>query len=122
MLLVVAGSAARSAAAFRAAHADAYPQVLELGASSGAGAPSGRVEASAVAAGTVLVADADTWQANWSLLTALRSVAPLVFDGATLADYRLITRRRDLPPPLAPGRSHGWLVTPDGAVRRTGVP
>ncbi|PXA70622.1 FtsK/SpoIIIE domain-containing protein [Cryobacterium arcticum] len=122
MLLVVAGSAARSAAAFRAAETNAYPQVLELGAHTGAGASGARVEASAVAAGTVLVADADTWQANWSLLTALRSVAPLVFDGATLADYRLITRRRDLPPPIAPGRSHGWLVTPDGVVRRTGVP
>ncbi|MET0955595.1 MAG: FtsK/SpoIIIE domain-containing protein [Cryobacterium sp.] len=122
MLLVVAGSAARSAAAFRAAQLAAYPQVLELGAHPGSGASGGRVEASEVAAGTVLVADADTWQAHWSMLTALRSVAPLVFDGATLSDYRLITRRRDLPPPVAPGRSHGWLVTPDGFVRRAKVP
>ena len=38
------------------------------------------------------------------------------FDGASLADYRLVTRRRDLPPPLAPANSRGWLVRPDGYV------
>ncbi|WP_104163347.1 FtsK/SpoIIIE domain-containing protein [Cryobacterium sp. N22] len=122
VLLVVAGSAARTAAAIRSAAAPAFPHVALLGAHPSAGTPEDRVVVSDVAAGTVLVGDADTWQAHWSLLTGLRGVAPLVFDGASLADFRLVTRRRDLPPPLAPGSSRGWLVRPDGTVHRVTVP
>jgi S-DNA-T family DNA segregation ATPase FtsK/SpoIIIE len=123
MLVVVAGAAARSAAAFRGAGGGtAFPRVVEVGPAGPAGAPGGRLEISQVAAGTVLVGDADTWHAHWSLLTALRGVAPVVFDGAGLADFRLMTRRRDLPPPLAPGRSRGWLLLPDGTVSRVTVP
>ncbi|WP_120337781.1 FtsK/SpoIIIE domain-containing protein [Cryobacterium soli] len=122
VLLVVAGSVARSAAAFRTAGRAGSRDVVELAAGPVAGASGGRVEVSTVAAGTVLVGDADAWQANWSLLAGLRGVAPLLFDGATLADFRLLTRRRDLPPPLAPGRSRGWLVEPDGTVLRVTVP
>ena len=121
VLLVVAGFAARSAAVIRSADSPAFPHVVELGGRP-SGAPGGRLEVSDVAAGTVLVGDADTWQAHWSLLTGLRGVAPLVFDGASLADFRLLTRRRDLPPPVAPGGSHGWLVRPDGTVQRVTVP
>ncbi|QYF74062.1 FtsK/SpoIIIE domain-containing protein [Cryobacterium sp. PAMC25264] len=122
VLLVVAGSVARSAAAFQADGQAGSRHVVELAAGPVTGTPGGRIEVSTVAAGTVLVADADTWQANWSLLAGLRGAAPLVFDGTTLADYRLLTRRRDLPPPLAPGRSRGWLVEPDGTVRRVTLP
>ena len=122
VLLVVAGSPVRSAAAFRAAGSPAFSQVIELGVLPTAGTQGGRLEVSDVAAGTVLVGDADTWQAHWSLLAGLRGLAPLVFDGASLADYRLVTRRRDLPPPLAPANSRGWLVRPDGGVLRVSVP
>ena len=122
VLLVIAGSTARSAAAIRAAGSTAFPQVIELGAHPTAGDPSGRVAVSDVRAGTVLVGDADTWQAHWPLLAGLRGVAPLVFDGCSLTDYRLVTRRRDLPPPLAPASSRGWLVRPDGTVQRVTVP
>ena len=122
VLLVIAGSTARSAAAIRAAGSPDFPHVVELGAHPAAGSQGGRLEVSDVGAGTVLVGDADTWQAHWSLLTGLRGVAPLVFDGCSLADYRLVTRRRDLPPPLAPASSRGWLVRPDGTVRRVTVP
>ncbi|TFB99805.1 hypothetical protein E3O42_13010 [Cryobacterium adonitolivorans] len=122
VLLVVAGSAARSAAAIRAAASPAFPHVALLGAHPSAGARDDRLVISDVAAGTVLVGDADTWQAHWSLLTGLRGVAPLVFDGASLADFRLVTRRRDLPPALAPAGSRGWLVRPDGTVHRVTVP
>ncbi|TFC61426.1 FtsK/SpoIIIE domain-containing protein [Cryobacterium sp. TMB1-7] len=122
VLLVVAGSAARTAAAIRAAASPAFPHVVRLGAHPSVGAREDRLVVSDVAAGTVLVGDADTWQAHWSLLTGLRGVAPLVFDGASLADYRLLTRRRDLPPPLAPAGSRGWLLRPDGTVHRVTVP
>jgi len=122
VLLVVAASSARSATAFRAADSPDFPHVVELGAHPAASSPGGRLEVSDVGAGTVLVGDADTWQAHWPLLTGLRGVAPLVFDGCSLADYRLVTRRRDLPPPLAPAASRGWLVRPDGTVQRVSVP
>ncbi|WP_166806230.1 FtsK/SpoIIIE domain-containing protein [Cryobacterium cheniae] len=69
-------------------------------------------------AGTAFVGDVDAWQAQWSLLAALRPRADLVFDGCSLADFRAISRRRDLPPPLAPHRSRVWLLSPDGTVRR----
>lgn len=122
VLLVVAGSTARTATAIRAAGSPHFPHVVELGAHSAAGSQAGRLQVSDVGAGTVLVGDADTWQAHWSLLTGLRVVAPLVFDGCSLADYRLVTRRRDLPPPLAPASSRGWLVRPNGTVQRVTVP
>ena len=122
VLLVVAGSAARTAAAIRSAASPAFPHVALLGAHPSAGTLEDRLVVSDVAAGTVLVGDADTWQAHWSLLTGLRGVAPLVFDGASLADFRLVTRRRDLPPPLAPASSRGWLVRPEGTVSRVTVP
>jgi S-DNA-T family DNA segregation ATPase FtsK/SpoIIIE len=70
----------------------------------------------------VLVADVDTWQTQWAVLTGLRHRAPVLFDGCSIADYRAITRRRDLPPPLAPARARGWLLGLDGAVRRVNVP
>ncbi|MFC6357372.1 FtsK/SpoIIIE domain-containing protein [Luethyella okanaganae] len=67
---------------------------------------------------TALVGDLDAWQANWSLFSSLRGDCGLVFDGGSLADYRLLTRRRELPPVLAAETDHGWLVTPDGVTHR----
>ena len=122
VLLVIAGSTVRSAAAIRAAGSPVFPHVVELGAHTATGGQGGRVEVSDVGAGTVMVGDADTWQAHWALLTGLRGVAPMVFDGCSLADYRLVTRRRDLPPPLAPASARGWLLRPDGTVQRVTVP
>jgi len=120
-LLVVAASPARSATAIRAA-GGRLNRVVELAAPQAAGAPGRRLEVSDLAAGTVLVGDADAWQAHWGLLSALRGSSPVLFDGCGLADWRQLTRRRDLPPPLAPGRSRGWLLWPDGAVQRVSVP
>jgi S-DNA-T family DNA segregation ATPase FtsK/SpoIIIE len=119
-LIVVAGSAARTVSTLRSA-APRHLEVIDLGALD---PPSRgrRIELADVGAGTVLVADVDTWQAQWTLLTGLRHRAPVVFDGCSLADYRAITRRRDLPPPLAPARGRGWLLGMDGVVRRVTVP
>ena len=119
-LLVVTGSPARTATAFRAAVSPGSPAVVELGTISGAAGR--RLEVSEVAAGSVLVADVDTWQTHWPLLAGLRQVAPLLFDGCSIADFRALTRRRDLPPPLAPARARGWLLGQDGVVRRVTVP
>jgi S-DNA-T family DNA segregation ATPase FtsK/SpoIIIE len=67
---------------------------------------------------TRLVGDPDSWLANWSLLSALRPRFPMLFDGCSLADYRAISRRRELPPAIDPTRLRRWLVLPDGDVLR----
>jgi S-DNA-T family DNA segregation ATPase FtsK/SpoIIIE len=120
-LLVVSGSPARTAAAIRVASAPGSRAVVDLGAVTGP-ATGRKLEVGEVAAGTVLVADVDTWQAHWALLGGLRQGAPVLFDGCSIADFRAMTRRRDLPPPLAPARARGWLLGQDGVVRRVTVP
>jgi S-DNA-T family DNA segregation ATPase FtsK/SpoIIIE len=122
-LIVVAGSVARTLAALRSAAFPRHRDVIDLAAFGAAGpGPGARLDVSDLGAGAVLVADVDTWQAHWSVLAGLRQRAPLLFDGCSIADYRAITRRRDLPPPLAPARARGWLLDLDGAVRRVTVP
>jgi S-DNA-T family DNA segregation ATPase FtsK/SpoIIIE len=120
-LVVVAASAARTVAALRSARHPDYPEIVEVGSLAGTGSAA-RLELSTAGVGTVLVADVDTWQTQWAVLTGLRHRAPVLFDGCSIADYRAITRRRDLPPPLAPARARGWLLGLDGAVRRVNVP
>ncbi len=67
---------------------------------------------------TVFVGDPASWQRQWTLLSALRRDAPVIFDRCSVADFRLVTGSRTLPPPLAPGSGHCWQLTPDGDVRR----
>lgn len=115
-LLVVAASPARTIAALSSARAG---EIIDLSASSGAEAGRLRVLADD---GAILVGDTDTWQAQWSLLGMFRPHTAIVFDGCGLADFRAISRRRDLPPPLAPGRSRVWVLRPDGTVVRATLP
>ncbi|TFD30890.1 FtsK/SpoIIIE domain-containing protein [Cryobacterium cryoconiti] len=129
-LLVVAGAPARAAASFGAVPGT---RVIDLASASPAAVAEARRTAEAEPAGpgslrlteaetgTVFVGDVDAWQAQWSLLSILRRSADLVFDGCSLADYRAISRRRDLPPPLAPGRDRVWVLQPDGTVRRAAL-
>jgi len=114
-IIFVSGSPARAAAHLRADAA--HPDVVELT----SGAANSEAVLARRGAATIFVGDPETWQANWSLLAALRVHAPIVFDGCTLADYRMLTRRRDLPPPLAPGRGHLWSLSPDGELSRVVV-
>ncbi|MDY7541034.1 MULTISPECIES: FtsK/SpoIIIE domain-containing protein [unclassified Cryobacterium] len=113
-IILVSGSPARAAADLRADAA--RPDIVELTAR--AAAVDTEAALARPGAATVFIGDAETWQANWSLLAALRVRAPLVFDGCTLADYRMLTRRRDLPPPVAPGRGHLWSLSPEGRLSR----
>ncbi|TFD19677.1 FtsK/SpoIIIE domain-containing protein [Cryobacterium sp. TMT4-10] len=114
-LLVVSGSPPRTAAAFRAAGG---AEIVDLGRMTDAS----QLRATLPGAGTVFVGDVDAWQTHWSLLASLKPRAELVFDGCSLADYWMISRRRDLPPPLAPGRGRMWAIRPDGTVRRAVLP
>ncbi|HSP53122.1 MAG TPA: hypothetical protein VLO00_09535, partial [Cryobacterium sp.] len=119
-LLVVSGSPSRSVALLAAVPG---AQVVDLAEGSHdllaeAAQAGGRLRLSEAQAGTAFVGDVDAWQAQWSLLAALRPRADLVFDGCSLADFRAISRRRDLPPPLAPNRGRAWVLRPDGTVHR----
>jgi S-DNA-T family DNA segregation ATPase FtsK/SpoIIIE len=111
ILLVVSGSPARTVAALTAGSGTRVVDLTAL-------TEPGQLRVTGAQAGTVFVGDVDAWQAQWSLLGTLRPRADLVFDGCGLADYRAISRRRDLPPPLAPGRGRVWVLQPDGTVRR----
>lgn len=92
------------------------PRLLDLSGPSGRGA-----ELEVVGQGSVLtVVDPDTWHttpALWSLAGRL----PMLFDGCSVADYRLVTRRRDSPPALARLGDRGWLVERERPVRRVVV-
>ncbi len=76
----------------------------------------------------IVVGDAETWQAHWTLLARLRgptannAAASLVFDRCSLSDFRLVSHRRELPPPLAPGRGRVWVLHPTGEVTRAILP
>ncbi len=69
---------------------------------------------------TAIVGDVDEWQSRWGAIAALRPVAELVFDGCSPADLRVLTRSRELPPPI--GRDQAWRLAADGAVERTVLP
>ncbi|MCU1408283.1 MAG: hypothetical protein JWM23_363 [Microbacteriaceae bacterium] len=118
-LIVISAHPGATVAHLRAAAGSGPPDVVELASST-----SGRVEVTDArvldvgAGGSILVGDPDAWQSNWSLLAALRTRVDLVFDQCSLADYRFVARRRDLPPALAPGRGQVWVLSPDGGVRR----
>jgi len=117
-LLVVSASPARTAALWvRAGRAE----VRDL-----TGAPmlstSDRLEISAGTKPRVLIGDPDAWQTQWALLAALRPRTAIVFDGCSLGEFRVIGRRRNVPPALAPGRGHVWVLRPDGSVERAALP
>ena len=81
-----------------------------------------RLDASALSVSTgeprVLVGDADEWQSQWGALPRLRETLPVVVDGCSLAEYRAVTRQRELPPPLSGRIGEFWLLDPDGTARR----
>lgn len=68
---------------------------------------------------TVVVGDLDAWQQQWALLTALRTTATVVVEGASAAEFRSLTRLAQLPPWIAPGAARAWLLRPGEAVVRT---
>jgi S-DNA-T family DNA segregation ATPase FtsK/SpoIIIE len=70
----------------------------------------------------IVIGDPEAWQANWALLATARSGGLVVFDRCTVADFRAISARRTLPPPIAPGVEQCWALEPDGTVRRMTAP
>ncbi|MBG6214971.1 S-DNA-T family DNA segregation ATPase FtsK/SpoIIIE [Cryobacterium sp. CAN_C3] len=128
-LLIVSSSPAGTATRLRGVLG---VPVIELAGTSGPAASAllvsgeaGQTDAAGrLAAGQlIVVGDAETWQVHWTLLARLRGAtasghASLVFDRCSLSDFRLLSHRRELPPPLAPGRGRVWVLHPDGEVTR----
>nr|WP_255525935.1 FtsK/SpoIIIE domain-containing protein [Frigoribacterium sp. CG_9.8] len=71
---------------------------------------------------SVIIGDPDGWQANWALLGAVRRSGLVVFDRCSVADFRGLTGRRTLPPPIRTGADQCWSLQPDGSVSRMLAP
>ena len=78
--------------------------------------------AEAVRTGGVLVGDVDEWQSRWGALAAVRPHAQVLIDGCSTAEYRAITRSRQLPPPLEGLADVCWRLEPDGSASRVRLP
>ncbi|TFB93430.1 FtsK/SpoIIIE domain-containing protein [Cryobacterium luteum] len=138
-LLIVSSSPGSTANRLRGALATS---VIELAGTSGpaasalhVGAEGGQPDAPDR---VIVVGDAETWQTHWTLLAKLRGqpassqpssdpavsdqAVSLVFDRCSLSDFRLLSHRRELPPPLAPGRGRVWVLHSDGEVTRAVLP
>ncbi|TFB72678.1 hypothetical protein E3O06_10215 [Cryobacterium glaciale] len=124
-LLIVSSSPRSTATRLRGALGVA---VTELAGTSGPAASalqvSGEGSQPDAAGRVIVVGDPETWQAHWTLLAKLRGqtssgeAVSLVFDRCSLSDFRLLSHRRELPPPLAPGRGRVWVLHPNGEVTR----
>jgi DNA segregation ATPase FtsK/SpoIIIE, S-DNA-T family len=68
-------------------------------------------------AAAYVVADPESWQNAYSILTRLRAENGILFHGCSLADVRSISRIRNLPPPLADPSRGLWFVEA-GTIRR----
>jgi S-DNA-T family DNA segregation ATPase FtsK/SpoIIIE len=111
-----AGFAARLAAGLPAL---ARPgAILEVDGSGGSGAVSVGAGPRALA----VVGDLDAWQARWGALGSLRSSHTVVVDGYSAGEFRMVTRERELPPPLAPGGASFWVLRPGGRAARGWLP
>ncbi len=73
-------------------------------------------------AGATLIGDVDEWQSRWGAIASLRGIADVVLEGCSTADYRAITRSRELPPPLDGRLGCCWCLEPDGSVSRSRLP
>jgi S-DNA-T family DNA segregation ATPase FtsK/SpoIIIE len=67
-----------------------------------------------------IVGDVDDWQSRWGSIAALRPIAELVFDACSSADLRVLTRSRELPPPI--GRDEVWRLAANGGFERSVLP
>ena len=66
----------------------------------------------------VLLADVDEWQSRWGALAAVRQVADVLFHACTSADFRALTRSRELPPPMPSDPALCWRLESDGSATR----
>jgi S-DNA-T family DNA segregation ATPase FtsK/SpoIIIE len=91
--------------------------ILEIGAAAASGVTVGSGQT-----GLAIVGDTDSWQAQWGVLGQLRGTRTIVVEGYGAAEFRTLTRERELPPPLAPGGHSFWILEPGERPRRGVLP
>ncbi|HYI31893.1 MAG TPA: FtsK/SpoIIIE domain-containing protein [Glaciibacter sp.] len=122
-VLVVSGAPAHTASRLRAlctAPGGAI-RIIDIGGRTDPGA-SGVLIVGDISPGAVLIGTPDDWQRQWTLLTTLRPTATMIADRCSVAEFRQASGTRQLPPPLAPGRSHVWTLTPGADAGRATLP
>jgi DNA segregation ATPase FtsK/SpoIIIE, S-DNA-T family len=67
---------------------------------------------------TAIVGDAEEWQSRWGALSSIRPIADIMFHHCSVAEYRALTRSRELPPPLGDESALFWRWRADGRVDR----
>lgn len=65
-----------------------------------------------------VIGDVEDWQSRWGALATLRPVATILFDGCSTAEFRVIARSRELPPPIAGMTGVMWRLREDGGADR----
>ncbi len=76
------------------------------------------VDVTGAGARAVIVGDPDAWQAAWGLASSVRGSTSLLFHACTPAEFRAVSGQRRLPPPIVRRSTDGWLLEPDGSLRR----
>ena len=83
----------------------------------------GSLELPGARAPSVIIGDPDAWQAHWALLGAVRGSGGLVVvDHCSVSEFRAISGRRTLPPPIRTSADQCWVLETDGSVRRMLAP
>ncbi|MFK3679490.1 FtsK/SpoIIIE domain-containing protein [Microbacterium sp. NPDC090218] len=70
----------------------------------------------------ILVADADTWQRNWSTWQHIRAEGEVVIRAEQQADLRQLAGVRELPPYARPHAGRAWSVRGAASPRRVIIP
>ncbi len=80
--------------------------------------PRPRALAARLADQGVEVTDPESWLADWARFSALARERAVLFHECSPTEFRQLSRRRTLPPPIADPGTTGWLLEPEGdAVR-----
>jgi S-DNA-T family DNA segregation ATPase FtsK/SpoIIIE len=88
---------------------DAHPECEVVAAGTEPGVPAKRC---------IVVADAETWQRNWSLWQRVRSTGEVLIRCERPADLRQLVGARELPPYARPHAGRAWSVIGAGSPRR----
>lgn len=71
--------------------------------------------------GAVVLTDPAGWQSHWSFATALLKNSPVLFHECSVSEFRQLSGRRLLPPPIDDPSVTSWLLTRDGDVERVSL-
>jgi len=119
-LLIVSSRPAESAERVRGLLSERPGRVVELRAGAGSANDARALVVSAGQEPVIVIGDADAWHSHWGALSSLGSTVPVVYERCSIADYRALSRSRELPPPVSRALASTLftVVLPDGSVAR----